>query len=625
MTTTERSDPLAEPTRRSFGLLLAGLRRRVGWTQEELAALWGKSTPTIKRIEAGKSQPDLDALRKLAELIGGASADLVALTDDLAQGLARAAADATIDITGPSATLADIVDLWMDGLEWTPTAAGARAPRLPRRGTTVTGDAEGDPEGTDGSDARPPAPTYTLSPPPLLFACEPRAHYYGEAGLAGHSLPEVDRPVSEARREGSARAARQELASRLITALMSGRAVVGARFPGALDAGALVAEVLFELTRDAGGALPALLVSDSPGIADAALARTGQLLPGLSRAAVRRSDEPPRVDLAIATSLTAAEWLRPRPPERASWRTIFVEGMDTARRLKLASRLASGYLGGVSVVVLADAIDVQQDRLKMLLGRAPDAEFSVGAAMLRGVLPVLRYHIVADPLDHDSIPRHIRWFHPGKAGAALSRDDRLEALVEAGALQPESNCLLHVVDQAQEDWAAGWLKRRLGREVEPALLPPEPGLRSSHPPAVPVEAEAPATQGAAPDDPASPAHGSTWICQRRQPRNSAVRQLDEVIFLDVGFSQHFLHQLDDALERARDGRELRAWDLAGRSVPTRNRTQALLGWLGASKDGETGQELVAQLVTMFGAGGSPGRVTSLDEVLALIAEGSAGG
>lgn len=78
------------------------------------------------------------------------------------------------------------------------------------------------------------------------------------------------------------------------------------------------------------------------------------------------------------------------------------------------------------------------------------------------------------------------------------------------------------------------------------------------------------------------------------------------------------------VERARDGKVLRAGDLFGSSSASWKRTFALVGWLGASDDGETAPELVAPFVTMSGTGGSPATVISLDEVLSLSGEGSAG-
>ena len=384
----------------------------------------------------------------------------------------HAGANATVDITGPTALLAGFVDLWMDGLEWTLTAAGARAPRLRRHGPTVREDDEGRREETVGSPARPPARVLSLSPPPPLFARQARGTPYpSEWSLERHSLPELDRPAPEAPREAGARAARRELEEGLTKGLMSGRAVVGARVPGALDVGALVAELLSELARGSSGALPALLVTNSEAIVDAALAHTRQLLPGPRRAGWRRRG--PVVGLRHRHEVWAAiEWFRQRPPARSHWRTIFVDGVDVAKSMGIGNRPPPEYLMGASVVVVSDAIGVQPDSLKRLLRRPLDVELGVGAAMLRGVLPMLNYGLVVDPVDHVSVATHIRWFHPGKAGEALSKDDRLEALLNAGAFLPESNCLIHVAEAAQANWAREWLKRRLGRAVEPARRRP---------------------------------------------------------------------------------------------------------------------------------------------------------
>ena len=48
----------------------------------------------------------------------------------------------------------------------------------------------------------------------------------------------------------------------------------------------------------------------------------------------------------------------------------------------------------------------------------------------------------------------------------------------------------------------------------------------------------------------------------------------------MAFAKHFLRQLGDAIKRARDGEELRAWDLTGRSIASSKRWAALLDWLG---------------------------------------------
>lgn len=52
-------------------------RRRLGWTQKELAAKVGVSPGTIGMYETNQREPDLQMLRKLAAALGTTVADLI--------------------------------------------------------------------------------------------------------------------------------------------------------------------------------------------------------------------------------------------------------------------------------------------------------------------------------------------------------------------------------------------------------------------------------------------------------------------------------------------------------------------------------------------------------------------
>ena len=53
-------------TPKAFAARLRELRRRRGWTQEELADQTGLSADTIRRLERGKNNPSLDTITKIA-------------------------------------------------------------------------------------------------------------------------------------------------------------------------------------------------------------------------------------------------------------------------------------------------------------------------------------------------------------------------------------------------------------------------------------------------------------------------------------------------------------------------------------------------------------------------------
>src|ERR1700758_423809 len=60
-----------EPGRRINGGRLAQARRRMGWSQRELAAWWGRSESLVSKIEQGVKRLDsVDDARRLADLTG---------------------------------------------------------------------------------------------------------------------------------------------------------------------------------------------------------------------------------------------------------------------------------------------------------------------------------------------------------------------------------------------------------------------------------------------------------------------------------------------------------------------------------------------------------------------------
>lgn len=63
-------------TRVVIHLTLAALRKKKGFTQEELAAALGVSTSAVGNWEAGLRRPRYDTLRRLAEVLGVSLDDL---------------------------------------------------------------------------------------------------------------------------------------------------------------------------------------------------------------------------------------------------------------------------------------------------------------------------------------------------------------------------------------------------------------------------------------------------------------------------------------------------------------------------------------------------------------------
>ena len=58
--------------------VLRSLREQKGWTQTQLAAESGVSQTYISELEAGKSDPTIAIVRKLASALGVSIADLLA-------------------------------------------------------------------------------------------------------------------------------------------------------------------------------------------------------------------------------------------------------------------------------------------------------------------------------------------------------------------------------------------------------------------------------------------------------------------------------------------------------------------------------------------------------------------
>ncbi len=73
---------MSEPLKQALGLMIREARRRVGLTQEELAARIERTTETISNIERGRQLPALDTLADLAGVLGVSMTDLLAVSDE---------------------------------------------------------------------------------------------------------------------------------------------------------------------------------------------------------------------------------------------------------------------------------------------------------------------------------------------------------------------------------------------------------------------------------------------------------------------------------------------------------------------------------------------------------------
>ena len=63
--------------------LIRGLRKRMGLTQEKLAARLGVAFPTLNRWENGHTRPSPLALRQIESLLSECAADDVGMTRDI--------------------------------------------------------------------------------------------------------------------------------------------------------------------------------------------------------------------------------------------------------------------------------------------------------------------------------------------------------------------------------------------------------------------------------------------------------------------------------------------------------------------------------------------------------------
>ena len=70
----------------AFGKSLARFRKERGWTQEDLVRRCKIGIAQIRRYEAGKSQPTLDAIARLAKALAVSADDLV--FDDVSETVA---------------------------------------------------------------------------------------------------------------------------------------------------------------------------------------------------------------------------------------------------------------------------------------------------------------------------------------------------------------------------------------------------------------------------------------------------------------------------------------------------------------------------------------------------------
>jgi transcriptional regulator with XRE-family HTH domain len=61
----------------TFSAHLAQLRKNRGWTQADLAEAVEISLPQIQRYESGKSQPTLDAIKRISVALGVSSDQLI--------------------------------------------------------------------------------------------------------------------------------------------------------------------------------------------------------------------------------------------------------------------------------------------------------------------------------------------------------------------------------------------------------------------------------------------------------------------------------------------------------------------------------------------------------------------
>lgn len=468
---------------RAFGLLLGALRRRAELHQDDLAEAWGVSVPTIKRTEAGRSQPPLDGVLRLAAVLGIRGSELVAAVEALTAHLASYSGP----VGGtrrrrPGDPLERFVEDWLDGLLWEPLGGDGLLPSFPRRlrpHRRVQGEAEGAP---------------------------------GSESLAGVEA---------------------DLAVALLEALRSGRPRVGARVPPAVDAGRVAAQIAIEAQASNTGVLPLLFVSNSAATRAEFLRRARDRFEAVPAGELSTTGgAQPELAVCSVTGFGRAVRL-----EDTRWRLVLVDGLAAARRIGLKGK------GGVrlsGVVGILDTTLVERpSALRALLGRAPDFTLDVDEAMARGLMPPLDYRGLPDPVDHRALRTHLGWTHPGEKGQALSRDERLEAVREAGAFGDGQQTVVHVADAGQAEWATAWLDRCLTGRARERVVVVQRALKQDHSEAI-----------------------------------------DELVLLAPEFPQVMIRQIAAGLGRADPDRGLVVWDLLGNTTDSGKRLASLLRWLG---------------------------------------------
>jgi transcriptional regulator with XRE-family HTH domain len=522
---------------RAFGLLLGALRRRAECSQGELADAWGVSVPTLKRTEAGRSQPTLDVLRRLAAALGASAGQVVELTEALSTELLAGYGGSLNESRRRAGNPLEIfVEQWLGSMHWTLLPAPgllASWPSLSRPGRAP---------GAARSDLQTPAFTYKFEEGGVLTARD-SAH-------VSRPLTSYETGVLPHRLEG-------EVAAALLAGFQGGRPRVGARIPPALESGRIAAGLAGAAAEaNPDGRLPMLYVATRRAGREAYLREVYERFPASSAASVANDGLRARVDFACCDAETAAVVLGASAPI-GGWRTVVIDGLPDAELLGLVGSGGVQWPGGV-VAVLDNTLIEPASKLRDLLGGEPEAVLDVCEAMHAGLLPALAYRGLPDPVSHREIGRHMHWPHPGKKGAALSRDERLEVLLEAGAFGSGANTVVHVADSAQQEWAVGWLSTRLGREV-----------RADGPQRL--------------DRIDGKARGRTWVFQR-VARLAEQDEVDELVLLSPEFPRRMLGQIVEGLRHADVERGLRVWDLLANDLGPRKRLESLTGWLGAGAD-----------------------------------------
>ena len=411
---------------RALGLLLGQLRARVHLPIAELADLWGPSISTIKRFEGGRGTPDLRELAALSYVLGLSRTELVALAGGLLLHLGGQVP------RRKHPELLAAVRRWLESLQWIPNPGrGLLASRPARYGYRPT-----------RSPIRPETQT--------AQATAPAAPDDREGGESAEDPRTVLREVLV-----------QPAALALAEPIVRGWSVVGAVVPPVrIERKSLAAVIAAELVRVLDGmdwqASPALLVRPDP-----------------FRARARSSWKPGR-PLRVSTvgpGDALHELVRGSP--EGPWRLVIVEGLRTLARAGLGTRQPAPQLHGAALAVLQTDPSQRATNLARLLGRSVDFTYTAADAMDAGVIPGVRLAGVLDPvgLADPVVSGGLR----KPRGAQLCDDQRLDALLDAGAFG-ESRCtVLHVSGTVEEMWARSWLERRLGERAGRVQV----GIRSS--------------------------------------------------------------------------------------------------------------------------------------------------